>query len=72
MTSYSVPERQKSPSLLYPTPVTSTSIPLTNRTFTVISFLVIVPVLSDAITVVEPSVSTDGRRLTMAFFCTII
>jgi len=35
--------------------------------FTVISFLVIVPVLSEQITVVEPRVSTEGNRRTMAF-----
>jgi hypothetical protein len=33
---------------------------------TVISFFVSVPVLSDAMTVAEPSVSTEAKCLTMA------
>ena len=52
----------------YPEPLTSTISPSRKRRRTVISFFVRVPVLSVQITVVQPMVSTAGRRLTMAFF----
>ena len=51
----------------YPDPVTSISRPSRKRRLAVISFLVRVPVLSVQITVVQPMVSTAGRRLTMAW-----
>ncbi len=50
----------------YPTPVTSSSPPLTKTFRTVISFRVSVPVLSEQMTVVQPRVSTAGRRRMMA------
>ena len=53
-------------------PVTSNSLLSTNNFLTVISFLVKVPVLSEQITVVHPSVSTEGNFLTKAFLLIIL
>ncbi len=56
------------PSGLYPKPVISYSWKSNHTFLTVISFLVNVPVLSVAITFVEPNVSTDASFFTTAFF----
>ena len=60
------------PSGSYETPSTACctarpSLPRFTRLATVISFVVSVPVLSEQITVVQPSVSTDGSFRTMQF-----
>ncbi len=54
------------PSGSYPAPVTSSSRPSAQIVVTVICPAVSVPVLSVQMTVTEPSVSTDGSRLTSA------
>ncbi len=64
--------RMNVPSGSYPTPVTSMVWPSSQMRRTVISFLVSVPVLSEQINVVQPSVSTAGSRLTMAFRLAIL
>ena len=56
-----------SPSGAYPVPVRSTRPLAVTTVRTVISFLVSVPVLSEAITVAEPSVSTAGSLRTIAW-----
>ena len=57
------------PSVLYPSPVTLKRFwPGTVNSRAVILFRVSVPVLSEQMAETEPSVSTDGRRLTMAFW----
>ena len=54
--------------MLYPSPVTVNWLwPGTTNSRAVILFRVSVPVLSEQMAETEPSVSTDGRRLTMAF-----
>ena len=56
----------KLPAGAYPAPLTSIVRPPTNTRRAVISPLVSVPVLSEQITVVHPSVSTAGMRRTSA------
>lgn len=52
----------------YPSPLTSASRLLKYSSLTVISFFVRVPVLSERMTVVEPSVSTLESCFIIAFF----
>ncbi len=56
----------------YPIPSTSSILSSTNAFTTVISFCVRVPVLSEHITDVAPSVSTAKSFFTMAFFPAIL
>ncbi len=58
--------RRMRPSVEYPSPSTSKRRPTTTNSRAVIWFRVRVPVLSEQIADVEPSVSTDRRRLTIA------
>ena len=56
------------PSGSYPRPVIEYSFPENQTFWTVISFLVSVPVLSVEITLVDPRVSTEESFFTTAFF----
>ena len=58
---------RNSPSGVYPVPVTSTILLPAMIFWTVILFLVSVPVLSVQITLAAPNVSTAGKRRMMAF-----
>ena len=65
------PASRTSPAGSYPAPVSSRSCSSTKTCRTVISFLVSVPVLSEQMTDVLPSVSTIGSRRTSALRLTI-
>ncbi len=62
---------RKSPRVLYPVPVMLKKCLSTHMRVTVISFWVRVPVLSEQMTVAEPSVSTEERRRIRACLRTI-
>ena len=61
------PEEVMVPSVPYPPPSTNQISPPRNASRAVIWFSVSVPVLSEQITDVDPSVSTECKRFTMAF-----
>src|SRR5450759_31882 len=62
-----LPSQAKSPTGSYPTPETWNTLPSTQTSLTVISFVVSVPVLSVQMTVVLPRVSTEESFLTVSY-----
>ncbi len=72
LTSVFLPFFNISPTASYPVPVKLYSDPSKKISFTVISFLVIVPVLSEQITSTDPKVSTALSFLIRACFLAIL